>query len=228
MIMNKIITEIVLGIGVFMMSCHSVQTDSRQSERLTRFDDIDLYTLTGIGKVEMGKYPFINIDSMDQNTKGIILHYSKDNQVSDTFKRNYFGWFRTYTTSIDTAMATVVELIDSGKIIWLEYVGGDTSLMKMCNVRIFNKDKLFAYSLKDPLKSRVGVLDSSVLEMPMNNIIEEDYSVMDGCLRKISVNHNFVYKEVMRDTTCYDLGAHSISWWILFGDLTRSSKCKCH
>lgn len=230
MIMNKIMFGAIFGIGLFFMSCDSKSVGDDQQKLPIKYNDIDLHDLTGIGRVDDGMYPFVSIDSVGINIKKITLCYSKSNQETDTFRRSNFDWFRTYTTSVDTGMSTVVEIIHGGKIIWLEYVGEDTSSMKMYDMTIFDKDKLFIYSLKDPMKERFGILDSSILEKPMSNVIERNYDTANGRLSEVTINHDYINNDIKKDTICYELGAHSISWWIFFRNLTSSSslECKCH
>ena len=190
--MIRLTLATILGLSIFMMSCHSTSKDGYLQESLTRYSDIDLYTLTGIGKVEGEKYPFITVDLVDQNTKRIIFFNSNRDLDTDIFKRNTFGWFRIYTSSIDTAMLTTIENIHNGKIEWLDYVGEGTSSMKIYSVRWFDKGQKYKYSLRDPIKVKFGVWDSSILKKPMITIAESDYSVTGGVLREINTDHDFI------------------------------------
>lgn len=50
--MIRLISATIIGFGVFMVSCHSVMKGDYLQKSLTRYSDIDLYTLTGVDKVK--------------------------------------------------------------------------------------------------------------------------------------------------------------------------------
>ena len=194
------------------------------------YDDINLFELKGVNKISNPtEYPYIKIDSLGPNKKRLVYKISKNDSVERSYFKEDNYWTTSYENKMDTGYEKTYEYITPEKIIELGYFGTYKKQdYHLHHASSFEKNKMVTYNYwgdrgiaLDPDIHNLDLIKSKVLA-----ISTEKYEITNGIL-KIFVN-TFDKKEnqiVFSDTSCYDVGQHSVFWWYYFS-FNTSIECK--
>src|SRR3984885_16165082 len=127
----------MLGLMLYFLSCYTTPSKGLSSDSGIRYSDINLFTLTGIGKMDQVHYPCISIDSI--NKSKIIITFCYSDKLQDTVMYRFNGnhWSTNYSFLADTAIMRIVTNIYDDRIIWFRYFGDDSVSKMLSSFNIF-------------------------------------------------------------------------------------------
>ena len=114
----------VLAILAHLISLHSSEKRGKNnSAEINAYDDIDLFQLKGIKKIENPvSYPYVKIENL-KNKKRIVYKRSGTDSVERVYRKENNYWTTSYTEKVDTGYFNVYEFITAEKITNVSFAG---------------------------------------------------------------------------------------------------------
>lgn len=204
------------ALSVFLTSCNSISSNRSLRHSGIKYADIDLFSLKGISELNTSSYPYFDIDSIDVSKKRVISYYSDKRWDSAIYEFHGSYWRTTNTFFADTGTMTIVKQNYKDKIIELGYWGDSSKPKLLFSVGVFKSNVQETYYLKNPREMTTTEIDQILLQDSIKQMSKDSFSIKANSLKVYSLNKNYLYNKIKYDTICYNIGAHSIFWWISF------------
>jgi hypothetical protein len=193
------------------------------------YDDIDLFNLQGLKQIKNPtKYPYIKIESLNNQRKIIYKRSAKDSVERIYNKKNGY-WTTTFELKADTGYIAVYEYIISKKIIELEYYGTYKKTdYHLHDAALIEKDKIITYSFWGDKGIDITPHPNNfeVVKKKGKAIFTDRIDKNNDALRIRSSSFDKIKNEIFySDTSCYKINDHSWFWWRYFA-LEKSIKCE--
>jgi hypothetical protein len=190
------------------------------------FNDIDLFKLEGVGRMDSVSYPFIRVVKTGADKRRVVYQSSeKDSAVRDYWRDGNY-WTTRYRWLSDTGYFTTYQFILPQKIIELNYrdtakysdfILHDGSLIKT------NSEVAYSFAGDRGISIRPGIDAIDSIRGKVSQIITDDFVIDKGILTCSAVSVD------KKDTSynekyCFQVGDHSTFWWRQFG--AKSVNCE--
>jgi hypothetical protein len=211
-----------LAFAIVALGCNSPKLEGNG----TPYDDIDLFRLDGVNKVNELKYPHIVVDSVDKNKRVLTSCYDQNKRDTAIYLFDGFSWNSEYSFWADTGTMTVATRIFPDKIVRLTYVG-DSSRKLVSSYSVFDGKHRRSFGLKAPKDLDLAALDSLTTNDSLTFRSEEAFENQNEVL-KVSVHTiDYMYDKTRDSTICYHVGKHSVFWWLVFEKYVAGMETSC-
>jgi hypothetical protein len=193
------------------------------------YDDIDLFIMRGINKIETpNSYPYIKVDSLE-NAKRIIYKISGKDSAERIYTKEDKYWTTSYEFKGDTGYTAIYEYITPEKIIELDYEGTYKKTgYYLHDASLIEKDKMITYGFYGDKGIDVSPhpYNFEVVRKKAKAIFTERiYSSHD----MFSISSEYFDKTRNKifysDSSCYKINNHSWFWWRYFAS-DKKINCK--
>ena len=216
---------LLLILLLYHISCKNNSEKEKMPETIMDsnvYEDIDLFKLEGIREIKKPiNYPYIIIRSHGDFEKKIVYKRSLRDITELIYKRNGDYWESIHEYWMDSGYTRIYEYVKKDYIIELIYYGSpQKNGFHLDDLSIITNNKKTFYSFWDKKGPFIepDIKNFDLVKNKANVIVTDEFNIKDGTLTIISNSFDKRRKEKFRiDTTCYNIGKHSLFWFREFG-----------
>jgi hypothetical protein len=208
-----------LFIAVIFCSCGLSKNKQKGGDLF--YSDVDIFEMKGktLLNEDRPTPPYFEIDSIDANKVRLTNWYPKIGNSSLVYIKQGNYWTAHFPLFSDTSNLVVYNYIGEGRFLSLEYLK-DSSEDKLKTIEIWSDSIEIFYRFRTYLKiSPSGDID--LLNKFSGDELQEkttsEFHRLNGRLEVIRTAVAMPLNTIVRDTSYFNIGDHSIFWWREFG-----------
>jgi hypothetical protein len=210
---------LVLIIFFFSYSNHIAQeneepSDIENSGHSYYYEDIDIFQLKGVKRLNEIVYPCIEIKSF-RDKKEITYHPKAGSAISKKYVKGDGFWFSTSESKGDTSMIYSYEFIVPSKVITFMYSDKTTFQLLEASKKTADKEVIFFPIGKPLLKPKIKNFELAVKNAGsqyLKEIVNRGTYILEHT-KKFNKN-GYIHYEY---NNCFKSNFHSYTWWEYFG-----------
>jgi hypothetical protein len=170
-----------------LKSCAFNNSDIKDNLSHTKkefFEDINLYTLEGVGKIDRSpQYPYIELEYVDDNERNIVYHGSKDMVYRREYKKLNNIWTTSFTSNGDTCAIITYEYILPNKLMNLYYCyNNNINDTVLTDVLVFEGSSETIYEMGNERNILPGINVIDFAKSNSKSVFTKDITIKDNIL----------------------------------------------